>query len=175
MNPVSHARFLTSTSAARLSRDIKVSKQYISRLEQGIYEKPNPAILKWTAGVLNSNTDAKINEATVEQLYKEWQWGQRHSLKLNKLLKPVEVTNYDRISQAARLGGNSSVIYYHLVFGQWLQSYWDSVHAFCVGMCLHPSPVADYVEGKAYSMPNKLIEVMEELELIGEGFKTSER
>ena len=56
-----------------------------------------------------------------------------------------------------------------------MDSYWDSVHGFCVDMCLHPSPVADYYEGKTYSMPEKLVEVLTELNLLGEGFKTNER
>lgn len=175
MNPVAYARFLTTTSASRLSRELKVSKQYISRLEQGLYEKPNDVILKWAAKILDDNSNNPVNESTVEQLYREWQWGQRQSAKMNKVLKPLTVTHFDRVSQAARLGGNTNVIYYHLIFGQWLDSYWPSPHSFCVEMCLHPSPVTDYYEGKTHSMPNKLIEVMRELELIGEGFKTNER
>lgn len=175
MNPVSYARMLTTTSASRLSRELKVSKQYISRLEQGLYEKPNPTIMKWASDVLNRNSTETINEATVESLYRNWQWSQRNSAKSNKNLQPIVVTKYDRISHSARLGGNADIVYYHLVFSQWLESYWATPHNFCVDMCLHPSPVADYVEGKTYKMPNKLVEVMNELDLIGEGFKTSER
>lgn len=176
MNPVAYARMLTNTSATRLSRDLKVSKQYISRLEQGLYDKPNPTVLKWTAEVLTKNTTSTtISEMDVEALYRQWQWDCRHSVKANKFLQPVTVTEYDRISQAARLGGNTSVIYYHKVFADWVNSYWSTPHNFCVDMCLHTSPVAEYIDGLTYRMPNKLSEVLTRLDLIGEGFKTSER
>lgn len=175
MNPVAYARYLSTTSATKLSKELKVSKQYISRLEQGIYDSPNENVLKWAAAILNKSSESEVNQKIVEQLYREWQWQQRETQKVQRVLKPVAVTNYDRISQKAAAGGTNDLIYYHTIFSQWLFSYWDTVHGFCVNMCLHPSPVADYIEGRTHSMPNKLRDVMLHLNLIGEGFKTNER
>lgn len=175
MNPVSHARYLATMSTTKLSRELKVSKQYISRLEQGLYDKPNKTVMNWAATELSKHTDKSITEAQVEMLYRNWQWSQRQSTKENRLLKPVEVTKFDRVSQAAALGGETNVLYYHKIFGQWVGAYWDSVHSFCVQMCLHPSPVAEYIDGATHSMPNKLRDVLIKLDLIGEGFKTNER
>lgn len=175
MNPVAYARYLSTTSMTKLSRELKVSKQYISRLEQGLYDRPNPTILKWASEILNKSSDKPVNQKMVEQLYREWQWQQRESVKMSKMLKPLSVTHFDRVSQRAANGGNENVIYYHTVFASWLESYWDSVHNFCVQMCLHPSPVADYVEGKTHSMPNKLRDVMAHLDLLDKEFKTNER
>lgn len=174
MNPVAYARYLSTISLAKLSKELKVSKQYISRLEQGIYDKPNETVMKWAAAQLNKHVDQEVNQATVETLYRNWQWQQRESTKANKCLKPVVVTHYDKVSQAA-INGSDSVIYYHTIFGQWVASYWDSAHSFCVSMCLHPSPVADYIDGKSLTMPNKLVEVLTRLDLLGKDFKTNER
>lgn len=160
-------------STTKLAKELKVSKQYISRLEQGIYDKPNKVVMAWAANELSKHYTKPIKPDSVESLYRKWQWDQRESTKENKLLKPVNVTSYDKVSQRAQ--NNSDVIYYHKVFGQWVGSYWDSAHSFCVSMCLHPSPVADYIDGETHSMPNKLVEVLTRLELIGEGFKTNER
>jgi len=173
MNPISHARFLASLSTSKLARELNVSKQYISRLEQGIYEKPNQVVAAWAASVLNNNSNRTIGPKTVESLYAKWQWDQRRSTKVNRGLRPVTVTHYDKVSQRAQTG--SDVIYYHKIFGQWVCSYWDSAHSFSVAMCLHPSPVADYMDGATHTMPKKLAEVMSRLDLIGEGFKTNER
>lgn len=176
MNPVAYARYLsTSTSMTRLAKELKVSKQYISRIEQGLYDAPNPVVSEWAAKVLSKNSGSIVNQEQVESLYHAWQDERRVSTKQDKYLKPVVVTDYDRISQRAKYGGSTDIVYYHLVFGQWVYSYWNSTHVFCVEMCLHPSPVADYIEGKTHSMPNKLRDVLVNLELIGEGFKTNER
>lgn len=173
MNPVAYARYLSTMSTTKLSRELKVSKQYISRLEQGIYDKPNQTVMDWAATSLNKHLSEPITAEVVEQLYREWQWQQRESTKLNRALMPVSVTKYDRVSQAA-VNGNEHVIYYHTIFGQWVASYWDSAHSFCVAMCLHPSPVASYIDGETNSMPSKLRDVLTQLNLIGEGFKTNE-
>ncbi len=170
MNPVSYARYLSTYSTTALAKNLHVSRQYISRLEQGLYDKPNKTLADWTAEVLNKSLDKnrKVTPAMVEQLYKEWQWQKRESIKMNKLLRPCAVTEYDRVRQP-------DIVYYHKIFRQWRQDYWTTAHAFCVDMCLHPSPVADYEEGNTHTMPNNLKKVMLEMNLIGEGFLTSER
>ena len=173
MNPISHARLLAGVSTTKIARELKVSKQYISRLEQGIYETPNKVVASWAASILRKNSSHSIGPETVEALYNKWQWDRRENTKANRGLRPVTVSHYDKVSQRAQNG--SDVIYYHKIFGQWVSSYWDSAHSFCVAMCLHPSPVADYIDGATHSMPKKLAEVLSQLDLIGEGFKTNER
>ncbi|MGS2592227.1 helix-turn-helix transcriptional regulator [Streptomyces hebeiensis] len=168
MNPISHARYLTNISTTALSKKLGVSRQYISRLEQGLYDKPSDELLKWTVEILNRNIEKPVTKEVVNQLYKEWQWQKRESVKLDKSLLPCSVTKFDRVRQP-------DVVYYHKVFVQWRNDYWNTSHAFCVDMCLHPSPVVDYEEGITYKMPSALKQVMSELNLLGEGFKTSER
>jgi transcriptional regulator with XRE-family HTH domain len=170
MNPVSHARYLSTYSTTALAKKLKVSRQYISRLEQGLYDKPNRELLNWTADVFNKSLDEdkQVGPEAIEQLYREWQWQHRESAKMNLSIRPCEVTEFDKVRQP-------NIMYYHKVFRQWREDYWGSTHSFCVDMCLHPSPVVDYEEGHTHSMPNGLKGVMGQLGLLGNGFKTGER
>lgn len=173
MNPITYARYLSPMSSTKIAKELGVSRQYLNRLEQGLYDKPNDKVVKWTMETLNSHLDKKVSAPTVEQLYKEWQWQQRESTKLNKALSPVAITDFDRVSQPSFR--NHGIIYYHKIFAQWRGDYWNTSHAFCVDMCLHPAPVAEYEEGETHTMPNQLKKVLTQLNLIGEGFVTSER
>jgi len=173
MNPVTYARYLSTYSSTKLAKNLGVSRQYLSRLEQGLYDKPNKEVVDWTTETINSHLDKPVTGEMIEQLYREWQWQQRESVKLNKALLPVAITDYHRVAQPSFR--EHGIIYYYQAFRQWREDYWVSAHAFCVDMCLHPSPVAEYEEGSTITMPNQLKKVLTELHLIGEGFKTSER
>lgn len=173
MNPVTYARYLYSGSSTKLAKELGTSRQYLQRVEQGLYDKPNEKILDWATTVLNNHLDKPVTNAAVLQLYREWQWQQRESNKLNLAVRPLVVTQHDLVSQPSFR--HNQVVYYHKVFTQWRGDYWHSSHAFCVDFCLHPSPVAEYEEGETVTMPNQLKKVLVNLNLIGEGFKTSER
>jgi transcriptional regulator with XRE-family HTH domain len=176
MNPVSYARYLANISTNALAKKLGVSRQYISRLEQGIYDKPNKELLNWTVSTINRNTPTEkhVSHKAVEQLYKEWQWQKRESCAMSKSLRPVEVTEWDIVRQKAQ-NRQDDLIYYHQIFAQWRGDYWTTTHAFCVDMCLHPSSVTDYEEGNTVTMPKNLRDVLLQMKLIGEGFKTGER
>lgn len=175
MNPVAFARYLANISTTQLSKRLGVSKQYISRLEQGLYDKPNKVMVDWTVSTINRNTpvDKHVTAAAVEQLYREWQWQRRESCKMDKTLRPLEITEFDRVIQRSQ-NQHPELFYYHKVFVQWRNDYWSTSHSFCVDMCLHPSPVTDYEEGHTQSMPAGLRKVLGQMGLIGTGFKTSE-
>lgn len=179
MNPVAYARYLSSISTTRLAKELGVSRQYISRLEQGLYDKPNPKLVQWTRDVLNKHVENPLSHGAVEQLYREWQWQKRESVKLNKALRPLTITQYDLVRQPVIMDASGSVtsgvVYYYKIFTQWRNDYWTTSHNFCVDMCLHPSPVAEYEEGLTHTMPNNLKKVLNELKLIEESFKTNER
>lgn len=173
MNPISYAKYLDVRSTTGIAKQLKVSRQYLTRVEQGLYDKPSDKILKWASEIISKSRNEKITPSAVEQLYKEWQWQQRESVKLNLVLLPVAISDYDRVSQPSFR--NDGIIYYHKIFKQWREDYWHSSHAFCVDMCLHPSPVVDYEEGETHTMPGTLKKVLTHMNLIGAGFKTSER
>lgn len=170
MNPLSYARYLSTHSTTSLGKKLGVSRQYISRLEQGLYDKPNKDLLDWTVEVLNKSLpdDRQVTAPIVEQLYREWQWTKRESVKMEHSLLPCSLTEYDVVSQP-------EIVYFYKIFRQWRESYFVSTHAFCVAMCLHPTPVAEYEEGGTQKMPQNLKQVMSKLGLLGDGFKTNER
>lgn len=170
MNPISTARSLSLLSTTGLARKLGVSRQYISRAEQGLYDKPSEALLNWTTSTINRNRpdNQHVTNAGVMQLYKEWQWQKRESAKMDKILRPIDVTDFDRMRQP-------DVMRYHKIFTNWRRDYWETAHSFCVDMCLHPSPVADYEDGQTITMPNSLKKVLTQMNLIGVGFKTGER
>lgn len=170
MNPISYARYLSTHSSTSLAKKLGVSRQYISRLEQGLYDKPNDKLLSWATEQLNKHLaeDKQTNNEAVQQLYREWQWMHRESSKMSHIIRPLEITEYHKARQP-------NVMYYYKIFAEWRSDYWISTHAFCVDFCLHPSPVVDYEEGNTRSMPTSLKEVMGKLGLLGSGFKTNER
>lgn len=176
MNPVAYARLLEAVSASKLAKELGVSKQYISRLEQGLYDNPNGRVMQWTAEVLdkNSSEDVEVNQKIAERLYNEWQWEERNRIKNDRGIQPLTLDRYEIVSEAA-LTGSPNIIYYHRVFSNWLHVYWRSPHEFCVDMKLHPSPVDEYIGGGTYKMPSQLKEVLSRLGLLGKGFKTNER
>lgn len=164
MNPITHARSFTIDSTTRLAQKLEVSRQYLTRTEQGLYEKPNKKVIQWTTETLNKN-GVKVTEEEVLNDYLKWQWEHRFEVKDSKSLRPVEINKFY----------NPEIIYYHKVFREWRELYWRTSHEFCVDMCMHSYPVLQYEAGEVYKMPALLKEVLSRLGLIGEGFKTSER
>jgi transcriptional regulator with XRE-family HTH domain len=142
-----------------LAKELEVSRQYVARVEQGLYEKPNHKLVNWASEVLNVKPEEIIDS------YSKWQWEHRFSVKNSKMLRPVGINPHY----------NPDIIYYHKLFRDWRDLYWKTAHEFSVDMCMHPYPVTQYEQGESYKMPALLKEVMSKLGLIGEGFKTSER
>lgn len=163
-NPISQARSFSPSSTTHLAKELEISRQYLTRAEQGLYEKPNNRILKWTVETLVKN-GVDTTPADVLNDYIKWQWHHRISVKESKMLRPVSINPHY----------NPEIIYYHKLFKDWRELYWKTSHEFCVDMCMHTYPVMEYEEGRVYKMPALLKEVMSRLGLIGEGFKTSER
>lgn len=159
ISPIAKARSLSSYSTTALAKQLEVSRQYLTRTEQGLYEKPNKKVVNWTANQLNITPDEVLNQ------YLLWQWHHRLTVKESKLLRPVTINKFH----------NPDVIYYHKLFRDWRAQYWNTVHEMCVDMCMHTYPVLEYEAGNVYKMPALLKEVMSKLGLLGEGFKTSER
>lgn len=164
MNPITQARSFSTMSTTHLARELEVSRQYLTRTEQGLYEKPNSKVIKWTTETLNRN-GVNTTEAEVLKDYFKWQWEHRFSVKDSKTLRPVRINPHY----------NPEIIYYHKLFGDWRRLYWSTTHEFCVDMCMHSYPVLQYEAGEVYKMPALLKEVMSKLGLLGEGFKTNER
>lgn len=175
MNPISYARHLTLLSSGALAKKLNISRQYINRIEQGLYQEPNEKLLFWAAEELNKHTDRDVNAPMILNSYKNWQWEHRRNTVSNLSLNPCEVTEMDKIRQTGEANPHPSRLVYYRFFKTWRESYWNSYHSFCVDMCLHTDPIIKYEGGESYKMPGQLKEVMTRLELLGEGFKVNER
>lgn len=165
INPITRARNFSYYTSSQLAKELQVSKQYMNRVEQGIYDKPNNRVLDWAAEELNKTLEFEVTGAKVLAAYKSWQWDKRMSVKEDKSLRPVEINQYH----------NPEIIHYYKLFKEWRERYWNTAHAFSVDMCIHPDSVNNYENGKFYKMPLQLKEIMSRLGLIGQGFKTNER
>lgn len=170
MNPITYSRNQSLLSTTALARQLEVSRQYLTRLEQGLYDKPNKNVMNWVVEQFNKDPDLNVTVDQVIQTYKDWQSHKRRDTKIEKKIEPLEV-----ISNQSTPDQGLPIVYYHRIFREWRCKYWETVHSFCVEMCLHPSPINNYEEGLIASMPENLRLALKDLDLIGEGFKTYER
>lgn len=135
-NPITKARLDMALSANALARRLGVSRQYLSRAEQGTYSSLNPALLKWVANAVNIHPDA------IMQRYVLFQKARRHDA-IEKL-QPHKLIRH----QSSDAG--------HVIFERWRAGYWTSPLAFSVDFCIHPDLVTKYEEGIQKSMPKQL-------------------
>lgn len=145
INPVIEARLEMSLSANALAKRLGLSRQYMSRAEQGTYSSLNPALLKWVANAQSvhvrdvvkayENFQAATRRATVEKY-------EPHPLKRNGSEAP------------------------HLTFERWRSGYFTSSTQFSVAFCVHPDSVQKYEDGQQTSMPRQIKEALKEVNLL---------
>jgi transcriptional regulator with XRE-family HTH domain len=151
MNPLHYARIISGYSLVNLSKKLNLSKQYITRAEQGLYETVNPRHLEFVMEEISKTVDGKITADNVIKLLEEWKEARRKQKAEEKELEPLKINE----------GSTGSEI-----FRTWRERYWISTHSFCVDMCLHPAYVARYEEGDTKRMPESLLKVLWNLNLI---------
>ena len=170
LNPITQARELIGLTQTRLAMKTGISRQHVSKLEQGCHRKVNERVLKYLSDQLGG--EPKPNE--IQLGYTAWQ--QRHrrlalSQHRNNPIRPVA----DFISSGVCQPTNTeTLIRWYLVFKAWREEYWNSQNEFCLDMCVKPFDVSKYEDGKLYSMPSYLREALEDVSLL-KGFKSYER
>lgn len=145
-NPVADARLAQSMSGPALAKRLGLSRQYISRVEQGTYSKLNPALQKWTAEALN------INLAAVSHRYEVFQ-------------KASRIATKERFNPH-KLERHGSSLPGHVIFERWRSGYWTSPVQFAVAFCVHPDMVQKYEENIVNKMPQQVFEALLEVKLI---------
>jgi transcriptional regulator with XRE-family HTH domain len=136
-NPIVEARLSKSLSANALAKQLGLSRQYISRAEQGTYSNLNPALLKWVANAM------QFTVGSTEQRYITFQKAQRRAT--IERVNPATLTRRD--------GNNSPG---GVIFEHWRSGYWTSPMQFAVAFCIHPDLVQKYEEGITKTMPKQL-------------------
>lgn len=147
INPVTEARLVMAMSGPALAKRLGLSRQYISRAEQGTYSSLNPALLKWTANAM------QWTENSTEKRYRAFQKAQRRAT----------VERYAPHKLERREGNNSPGA---VIFEKWRSGYWGSATSFSIAFCVHPDSVTKYEEGILKTMPKQIKEALEEVELL---------
>jgi transcriptional regulator with XRE-family HTH domain len=135
-------------SANALAKRLGLSRQYISRAEQGTYSKLNPALVRWVSEVSN------ISVRWVEGAYEYFQHKQR-SATIDKV-GPHRLLRHEDTSPGA------------VLFERWRSGYWSSPVSFAIAFCVHPDLVTKYEEGIQKNMPKQIREALIECELLSE-------
>lgn len=145
INPITDGRLHMSMSSQGLAKKLGLSKQYMSRAEQGTYSSLNPALQKWVSNALN------ISPESVRQRYVKFQQAQRRATK-------------DRTNpHVLRRNGSEAA---HLTFERWRSGYWTSPMQFATAFCVHPDSVQKYEEGIQKMMPAQIKNALEEVNLL---------
>lgn len=147
VNPITEARIKLQMSGNSLARRLGLSKQYLSKAEQGTYTNLNPALLLWTSNVLG------IDRQKVNMAYWNFQKAQR--------LRTVEEIGPHFLSRAE---GNTDPG--HVLFRHWREGYFPSHIAFATAFCLHPETVKSYEDGIRPTMPFPLRQTLTEIGLL---------
>jgi transcriptional regulator with XRE-family HTH domain len=135
-NPLTLIRFRNGYNAKALAKKLNVSSQYIDRLEQGVYEAPNPKVLDWCV------ENSAMTEEEILEEYQQWKFLKREDTLASLNLKP----SYFRSPKE---------------FKAWREYYWDTGFQCAKALCIPHSPVANYenAEGRG-TMPHRLKEVL---------------
>lgn len=149
-NPVTDARLSISMSLNALAKRLGLSRQYISRVEQGTYASVNPNVVSWTAETL------EIPKKAVMDRYRAFQSATRKATAEDVNAHPLE-------RRGSRENG-------YEIFARWRSGYWPSVISFANSFCIHPETVRMYEEGIRPHMPEQIREALEEVNLIDENW-----
>jgi len=151
VNPITDARLAKSFSGPALAKRLGLSRQYLSRAEQGTYSRLNPALQRWVSNALNLHPDAVL------QRYILFQRAQRRAT-----LEKVDPHRLER---------HGSMAEGHVLFERWRNGYWTSPTQFAVAFCVHPDSVQKYEEGIQRTMPKQILEALLEVNLIDPAWK----
>lgn len=145
-NPITDARLEKNFSMPALAKRLGLSRQYLSRAEQGTYASLNPALQRWVANALNIHPDA------VKQRYVAFQ--------KRKRLETLETTAPHKLERhQSNEAGN-------VLFERWREGYWTSPTQFAQAFCVHPDTVQKYEEGIQKKMPGDIFRALSEVNLI---------
>lgn len=150
-NPIVEARLDHAMTSHMLAKRLGLSRQYLSRAEQGTYTSLNPALLKWVSQTTS------VNVRDVEARYKNFQESKR--------IATVEEVQ----PHILRRNGSEAE---HLTFERWRGGYWTSPFAFAVAFCVHPDSVQKYEEGIQKGMPQQIKIALEQTKLLDPSWET---
>jgi hypothetical protein len=138
-NPIADARYECGLSLQRLGKRVGLSRQYLSRAEQGTYSGLNKDLIRFTSEQL------QISSREVLRRYEAFQVMTRRRTASN--LRPATLT------RPVGANGELSTDAGWKIFETWRSSYWPSATAFSNALCVHPEVVRNYEDGQMPGMP----------------------
>jgi len=133
-NPIADARHSTGVSLQHLGKRVGLSRQYLSRAEQGTYSGLNKDLVNFTSKQLG------ISVREVVRRYEAFQVMTRKFTA--ESLQPTPLRR-----------GNSQEPGY-VIFERWRSGYWNTATAFSNGFCVHPEVVRNYEDGQLPGIPD---------------------
>lgn len=184
LNPVTFARISANISKTEFPKKLHVSRTYTIRSEQGCYVTPSDRIINFSCSTL------KMSKTQFMKQYRTFQDETRLNTIRSRDIKPINITalltpvgSVDESSEdVTTTNSREQVIhgrshhptrygryrvFMHEEFRKWRLEYYNSRIEFCAGLCLHPTSVELYEEGKYKSMPDQIEEVMIKYGLLG--------
>lgn len=150
-NPIIQARTEMSMSANALAKRLGLSRQYISKAEQGIYTNLNPALIKWIGNALS------WSKGSVERRYIDYQ----------RATREMTVETFE--PHLLKPNGNEPS---GVTFERWRSGYWTSPMQFAIAFCVHPDNVGKYEDGIYKKMPETIRKALEQVNLIDPAWET---
>lgn len=185
-NPITYALKHSNTKPIDLSRELRLSRQYISRAELGMHVNLNLRLTHWTVNQLRNNFGEEFSMEDAFRWYEGFKSNKRmlNVVKLGICEPYIDSYDFKRpevplvitlmgIAPPARLDfiplqgkvrtaspvarkSNSETIKDN--FLEWRKKYWSSTYSFASDMCLPPSTVDMYEHGRVNKMPREIRE-----------------
>lgn len=159
-NPLTEARSVANISANRLAKSLKLSRQYLSRADQGTYININPSLMAFTCETLHTNSK------DVMESYRKFQEARR--------LETIERINPRLLAVEPPVDGSKSKFHYE-IFRGWREEYWNTIITFASQMCVHPGTVTNYETGQQRHMPYMIRDALVQVKLLHPSFDTEAR
>lgn len=181
MNPITAARVSAGLSKMEFGRRLKLSRTFILRAEEGCYSNPGSKLIEFSTKTLGiSNTEFKRQYTRFQSFTRK-----QAILKLHNL-EPLSIQNrasWDDLKSISPVGEvtNSEVdlelisddvnrVKVHSLFKKWRENYWGTYIGFSKALCVHPASVENYENGNYDSMPELMIDALNEVGLIDSSF-----
>lgn len=164
MNPVTLARQATNpeTTITDYARKVRRSAPFITRLEQGLYDKIPHSILPFIA------EDIGVTTERVQVMYHNFQRDRRRDS--GNLLKSSTSITYP--VQPFPCSDTWKLRETRINFSAWFDNFFTTRgitrHNFCTLLCVHPATLDRYLLGEVKSMPSQLRDALSDAGLITE-------
>lgn len=178
MNPITAARVSAGLSKQKFSQTLHLSRTFILRAEEGCYSNPGSTIVNFSTKTLG------ISKAEFMRQYTRFQsFTRKRAIEAIAGIEPLAIenlTNFSTLPPVEKIKSSENdleisskdidKVYTHRVFKQWREGYWSTYVQFAKALCVHPASVENYENGDYKSMPELMIDALDEVNLFDSSF-----